>query len=98
MSPKRLRADFNGLFGDLLCLSHTDFCQDEDSAPVPLKAGMSVTVFDEDTDDAGLRDDLVASGVVETSPGWLQCDGSRWSLRIDSRGVCHESDLKKDRL
>ncbi len=56
---------------------------------------MTVTAFDEDTDDAGQRDDLLASGVVERSPDWLACNGSRWVLRFDSRGVHHQSDLER---
>ena len=93
-TPTRIRGDFNGLFGDLLCLSHTDFCRDEAGAEMPLKAGMIVIAFDEDYDDTGARDDVVATGIVEPSPDWLQCQGSRWALRVDSLGVCHESDLK----
>jgi len=91
---KRLWADFNGLFGDLLCLSHEDTCRDEDGDVVTLKSGMAVTVFDEDENEKGERDDIVASGIVEPSPDWLQCKGSRWALRLDARGVCHQSDLK----
>lgn len=90
----KLRADFNGLFGDILCLSHTDTCEDEFGRHVQLTAGMVVTAFDEDLDEVGARDDLIASGVVESSPDWLQCNGSRWSLRIDKNGVRHESDLR----
>lgn len=62
-----------------------------------LKSGMIVTVFDIDEDELGKRDDIIASGVVEPSPDWLQCKGSRWVLHIDARGVCHESDLKHDK-
>jgi hypothetical protein len=91
--PRRLRADFNGLFGDLLCLSHDDTCKDETGHPVALQSGMMVTVFDEDIDDLGERDDLVATGTVEPSPEWLQCSGSRWVLRIDADGVRHQSDI-----
>ena len=92
ISTKRLSADFNGLFGDILCLSHSDFCRDEDGIEVPLRAGMTVTAFTEDMGDDGKRDDLVAHGVVEASPDWLECKGSRWILRIDDRGVHHQSD------
>jgi hypothetical protein len=28
----RVRADFNGLFGQLLCLSHKDTCEDVDKS------------------------------------------------------------------
>ncbi len=95
MTPPRLRADFNGLFGELLCLSHRDTCTDESGGEIRLREGMTVTAFDEDTDEAGQRDDLLASGVVEQSPDWLACNGSRWVLRIDSRGVHHQSDLER---
>jgi hypothetical protein len=91
----RLRGDFNGLFGDLLCLSHTDTCTDEAGATVELKEGMIVTAFDMDEDDDGKRNDLIATGVVQRSPDWLNCHGSRWSLQIDENGVRHESDIEK---
>lgn len=86
----RLRADFNGLFGDVLCLSHGDTCRDESGNEVPLAAGMQVTAFEPDTDDDGRPADLIATGVVEPSPDWLQCNGSRWALRIDEHGVRHQ--------
>lgn len=88
----RVRADFNGLFGELLCLSHKDTSEDSDGNPVTLQAGMILTAFDEDVDEHGNRDDLIASGTVERSPKWLQCNGSRWALKIDGNGVRHESD------
>ena len=89
----KLRADFNGLFSQVLCLSHEDTAVDEHGNTVTLAEGMHVTVFDEDMED-GQRDDLIASGKVERSPEWLQCRGSRWVLRIDESGVRHESDLR----
>jgi hypothetical protein len=88
----RLRADFNGLFGDILCLSHEDTCLDEEGQAVILRAGMNVTAFDLDSED-GKPDNLLASGTVEPSPEWLQCRGSKWVLKIDENGVRHESDL-----
>jgi hypothetical protein len=93
----RLRADFNGLFGDILCLSHDDTCRDQFGNVIELKAGLRAIAFDEDFDEHGQRDDLLASGIVETSPAWLQCNGSRWCLKIDQFGVRHESDIKPDR-
>ncbi len=95
MTNPKLRADFNGLFSEVLCLSHRDTCPDESGAEIRLREGMTVTAFDEDTDEAGRRDDLLASGVVERAPEWLACKGSRWVLRIDSRGVHHQSDLER---
>ena len=93
MTGKRIRADFNGLFGDLLCLSHGDTAPDETGLPVLLRAGMLVTAFDEDADENGERDELFATGIVEPSPDWLSCTGSRWVLHIDANGVRHQSDL-----
>jgi hypothetical protein len=89
----RLRADFNGLFGNILCLSHEDTCLDEAGDAVALRDGMSVTAFDLDCED-GKPDNLVASGIVEPSPEWLRCRGSKWVLVIDANGVRHESDLR----
>jgi hypothetical protein len=90
----RVHADFNGLFGELLCLSHKDTCQDLAGNLVTLRTGMVLTAFDEDSDENGNRDELIASGIVEPSPQWLRCSGSRWALRIDRHGVRHESDLQ----
>ena len=94
MSNPKLRADFNGLFGDLLCLSHADSCVDENGETVQLSAGMAVTAFDIDADETGKRDDLIATGIVEKSPEWLSYRGSKWVLRIDSNGVRSESEIK----
>jgi len=93
-TTRRLWADFNGLFGDILCLSHKDTSIDETGAEVQLRAGMVVTAYDEDLDEHGRRDDIIASGVVEPSPEALRCRGSKWVLRIDENGVRHESELK----
>ncbi|HVF67018.1 MAG TPA: hypothetical protein VM914_05120 [Pyrinomonadaceae bacterium] len=97
-APKtpRLRADFNGLFGDILCLSHGETCPDDEGREVALRAGMSVTAYDEDSDERGRRDDLCAGGTVEPAPDWLRQHGSRWILRIDGNGVWHESDFKDE--
>jgi hypothetical protein len=94
MSAVKLQADFNGLFSELLCLSHTDTAVDEHGNIVTLAEGMQVTAFEEDYED-GQRDDLIASGIVERAPEWLQCRGSRWVLRFDENGVKHESDLQR---
>jgi hypothetical protein len=65
-----------------LCLSHSDTCPDENGVPVPLRAGRIVAAFDEDYSEDGGRDDLLATGTVESSPEWLRCRGSRWMLRV----------------
>ena len=55
---------------------------------------MHLTAFEEDVDEDGQRDNLMASGTVERSPEWLGCHGSRWALRLDERGVRHESHVE----
>lgn len=92
----RIRADFNGLFGELLCISHGESCPDEQGRPVTLRSGMKMTAFDEDQDDEGNRDDLIASGTVQPAPDWLRCNGSRWVLKVDESGVRHQSELSKN--
>src|SRR5215510_13654550 len=89
----KLRADFNGVFGGILCLSHKETCTDEKGNPVVVREGMRVLAYDEDLDENGKRDNLIATGVVERSPDWLRREGSVWCLRIDEQGVRHESDL-----
>ena len=81
----RVFADFNGLFGDILCLSHRETCRDADGREVVVHEGMTVVAFDEDVDDDGKPDNLVASGIVDRPPEWLSCNGSRWVLRIDEK-------------
>ena len=93
LQDSRLSADFNGCFGELLCLSHGDSCRTEDGTEVKLVEGMLVTAYEEDIDDAGGRDDLIATGVVEQSPEELSCAGSRWCLRFDENGIRHESEV-----
>jgi hypothetical protein len=97
VSPEeRIRADFNGLFGEILCLSHEEIAINAVGRRVELQEGMVITVFDEDCDENGNLDDLIASEVVERPPDWLQCRGSKWVLRIDENGVQSESDLSKN--
>lgn len=93
LQQPRLHADFNGYFGDILCLSHSDSCSTESGELVLLREGMVVTAYDEDFDENGQRDNLVATGVVERAPESLACQGSVWCLRIDENGLRHESDF-----
>jgi hypothetical protein len=94
--PLRVWADFNGFFGDILCLSHKDTALSEHGKEVVLRAGMNLTAYMEDSDENGNPDNLIASGTVEPSPHELHCLVSRWVLRIDENGVRHDSDLKID--
>jgi hypothetical protein len=91
---QKVRADFNGIFGDILCLSHKDTAEDEKGNEISLKEGMYVKAFDLDGDENGNPDDIIAFGIVAPSPEPLRCLGSKWVMRIDPRGILHESDLR----
>jgi hypothetical protein len=91
----RLAADFNGLFSRVLCLSHEETCRAPDGSIVVVTLGMPATAWEADTED-GQPDYLLAHGTVERPPEWLQCRGSRWVLRLDARGVRHESELQPE--
>jgi hypothetical protein len=87
-------ADFNGMLeNDLLCLAHSDTVSDRAGRTISLRPGLTLTAFDHDADERGNPDDILATGVVEPSPEYAHCNGSRWALRIDAAGIRHESDL-----
>ena len=90
-------ADFNGIHGDVLCISHDETGRAVSGEEIPLREGMIATVAEPDANVVGEPDWLVATGVVERSPDWLQCTGSKWVLRFDEDGVYHHSE-KADRV
>ena len=92
MPAVRIWADFNGLFGDLLCLSHSETAIEASGAIVHLHEEMEAVAFEEDEED-GQRCFLVAKGHVVRSPHALQHQGSRWCLKIDALGVRHVPTL-----
>ena len=87
-------ADFNGMLEpDLLCLAHSDVVTDNAGRSLALRPGLRLTAFDYDADESGRPDNILATGVVERSPAYARCNGSRWALRIDDTGIRHESDV-----
>ena len=59
----RLRADFNGVLGQLLCLSHEDYGLDEAGQKVWLREDMAVLAWEEDGRSGG------PLGCHRTGPG-----------------------------
>ena len=89
-------ADFNGVLeAGLLCLAHTDTVSDQAGRVIALRPGLELTAFDRDADEQNRPDNIFASGVVEPSPEYAQCRGSRWALRIDVNGFRHQSDVAR---
>jgi hypothetical protein len=95
MNPEWIRIDFNGMLGPgLVCVSHQDTVRNEGGQEISLEKGMVITVFDLDGDEHGNPDNLFATGVVEPSPDYARCRGSRWSLRINEDGIRNESEIR----
>ena len=45
-------------------MSHSDICVDEHGVAMQFHVGMIATAFDEDLNANGIRDDLIANGIV----------------------------------
>lgn len=91
--PPVFVVDFNELVEpNVVLLSKADQREDKGGQIVTLVEGMRVLVSEEDLNERGERDDLIAAGVVipNTAGGWTT--PARWSCLIDGRGVCHKSD------
>ena len=58
---------------------------------IELQEGLALSVYSDDADDDGKRDDLVADGVVRHNPATV-----RWVLEIDWSAIKHESELGED--
>ena len=78
---------------DLVLLSKEDTTVDSHGNVVLLHEGLSVRIYDDDTDIHGNADNLVAAGVVErnVAAGWGAV--AKWCCRIDSNGIRNESEV-----
>jgi hypothetical protein len=63
---------------------------DSEGKTVTLQEDMPVFVYDEDWDDAGKEDNLIADGTVRlnTACGWTSA--AKWCCVIDKKGIRHE--------
>jgi hypothetical protein len=89
----RLHGDFNGYWDDHLCLSHDDHATDEHGSTVELKEGMYVLAFELDSSPNEPTDYLVLTGTIVHSPESMSCNGSRWAVRADPKGLRHVASL-----
>ena len=76
--PPPVWVDFNRGGGDVVWLDLQGTQHDLERLGLTLEEGVTLNVWDEDADDSGARDDLIATGVVECGARWD--DG--WQLRI----------------
>ncbi|MFC5048407.1 hypothetical protein ACFSTE_13715 [Aquimarina hainanensis] len=94
-TPK-VTVDFNAMIAcNLVLLSKTDFKKDSNQNTIKLKEGMKICVCMEDEDEFGKPDNLIAYGTVErnNSGVFKTC---KWNIRIDEKGIRHESELNND--
>jgi hypothetical protein len=83
----RVAGDFNGLFSEVLCLSHDETCKTPEGQKVEVSEGMLAIALEPDIEEDGIPSELFATGTIERAPDWLACRGSRWVLRLASQGV-----------
>lgn len=88
-----LKVDFNEMLeSDLVLLSQDDIKLDSLGSQVLLYEGLAITIYMDDVDDLGRKDDLIAHGIVERNShlGWSSA--AKWCCRIDLMGIENESD------
>jgi len=89
----RVYVDFNEMISpDEVLLSQTDSKVDSAGNIVEFFDGKEVAVYMDEIDDNGKPDNLIANGIVirNTLDGWASI--AKWVLKIDERGIRHESD------
>ena len=97
MDRARIEVDFNELIErNLVLLSKTDLCIDSEGNEVFLEEGKEVFIYEEDRDESGKPDNLLAQGIVErnnptTNGSWTAA--AKWCCRIDNNSIYHESEI-----
>ncbi|WP_212005044.1 hypothetical protein [Chitinophaga sp. HK235] len=93
MDKPILYVDFNEMLEEnLVLLSQTDIKLDSHGNEVLIFEGKPVTVYMDDINEHGDRDNLIASGVVERNNTGL-FPVCKWNCRIDHNGIRRESDI-----
>ena len=93
MDKPRVRVDFNDMISSTeVLLSKGGVVIDSAGHETMLYEGASISVYDDDANDAGQKDNLIADGIatVNSQGGWTKA--AKWALVIDERGIRHESD------
>jgi hypothetical protein len=89
----RVYVDFNEMpTADEVLLAQGDAKPRADGEVVRLCEGLELGVYSDDVNEMGERDDLVADGVVMRNTHGSWTSAARWVLKIDGRGIRHESD------
>jgi hypothetical protein len=92
MNVPRVYVDFNEMLSEHeVLLSQEDSKADSSGKVIVFIEGMKVSVYMDDLNTDGKPDYLIAEGVALRNHhgGWAA--SARWLLRIDNRGIRHES-------
>ena len=94
MTEARIYVDFNELLeSNLVMLSQSDQKLDSDGNTVSFFVGQTVKIYENDIDDSGKEDNLVASGTVELNTHGGTTSPCKWNCRIDPAGIRHASEI-----
>jgi hypothetical protein len=92
--PARIRVSFQDAQYDydLLILAKEDTIIDSHGNEIELFEGKKVAVYEFDLDENDVREDIIASGIVEKNVSDFKAAAKyKWSLRVDENGIRHES-------
>lgn len=89
----RIYVDFNEMIdSDLVLLSQKDTKLNSDGVEIELTEGLKIDIYMDDEQMNGLKDNLIASGIIERNRSGL-FEIAKWCCRIDENGIQHESDI-----
>ena len=102
MNEPRLKVDFNELVEhNLVLLSQDDIKIDSLGNKILLKEGLKVKIYEEDLDQNDKPDYLIAEGIVEKNPEYLNqnswTSACKWNCRIGPNGIRNISEIKNGR-
>lgn len=91
----RICVDFNEMLeSDLVLLAKDDTKVDSAGTLVTFYEGMDVAIYNEDRNEDGVRDDLIAEGTVERNVAPQQwAKAAKWCCRINKDGIRYESSI-----
>ena len=97
MKIGRIYVDFNNVVDKhIVLLSREDFAIDSNGDKIELYDGQLVHIYEDDRNDLGERDDLVAEGIVERkSNSATYATTYQWLCRIVPDSIMNQSELDK---
>jgi len=96
MNKPRILVDFNEMLEpNLVLLSKEDARRDSHNNLISLYEGLLIYVYDDNTDNNGNRDNLVAEGVVERNNTLSWGKNAKWCCRINEKGIQRESEIEE---